>query len=89
MGFCPQFNVLYDMLTVSQHIMFYGQLKGLTWEQAEKELMNMLQATGMMEKKDAQVKSLSGMCQVVNHYYLALCLSGCFLVSPKARISPY
>ena len=60
MGFCPQFNVLYDELTVAEHILFYGQLKGLTHEQATKEMMSMLLATGMMMKKDALTKSLSG-----------------------------
>jgi len=60
MGFCPQFNVLYDMLTVSEHILFYGQLKGLSYKQAEEEMMNMLLATGMMPKKNARAKSLSG-----------------------------
>ena len=61
MGFCPQFNVLYDKLTVSEHILFYGQLKGLTKEEAKEEMMMMLQATGMLDKKDAYAKSLSGL----------------------------
>ncbi|KAF6037557.1 ABCA4 [Bugula neritina] len=48
------------MLTVSEHILFYGQLKGLSYKQAEEEMMNMLLATGMMPKKNARAKSLSG-----------------------------
>lgn len=60
MGFCPQFNVLYNELTVAEHILFYGQLKGLTYKEATKEMMSMLQATGMLVKKNALTKSLSG-----------------------------
>ena len=28
-GVCPQHNILWDSLTVSEHILFYGQLRGL------------------------------------------------------------
>lgn len=61
MGFCPQFNVLYESLTVAEHILFYAQLKGLTYEQAVEEMEAMLKATGMGPKKDSLTKSLSGM----------------------------
>ena len=27
-GFCPQYNVLFDQLTVQEHIWFYARLKG-------------------------------------------------------------
>jgi len=29
-GICPQFDALWDILTVTEHLMLYGQLKGLT-----------------------------------------------------------
>lgn len=31
-GFCPQYNVLFDLLTVEEHIKFYGLLKGTAYE---------------------------------------------------------
>lgn len=27
-GLCPQFNILFDDMTVSEHLHFYGRLKG-------------------------------------------------------------
>ena len=36
LGLCPQHNVLYDYLTVEEHMWFYGKLKGMT----NKELPN-------------------------------------------------
>ena len=27
-GFCPQYSILYDCLTVNEHLKFYGRLKG-------------------------------------------------------------
>ena len=27
-GFCPQHSILYDCLTVNEHLKFYGRLKG-------------------------------------------------------------
>ena len=29
LGFCPQHNVLFDYLTVEEHMWFYGILKGM------------------------------------------------------------
>ena len=32
-GVCPQYNVLWDTLTISEHILFYGQLRGMPLKQ--------------------------------------------------------
>lgn len=37
MGVCPQHDVLFENLTVREHILFFSQLKGFTLESAEKE----------------------------------------------------
>lgn len=29
LGICPQYNVLFDDLTVEEHLWFYAQLKGM------------------------------------------------------------
>jgi len=34
-GVCPQFNPIYDNLTVDEHLRFFGKLKGLTGDQLE------------------------------------------------------
>ena len=31
LGLCPQFDILFDMLTIEEHIYFFSRLKGSTW----------------------------------------------------------
>lgn len=38
LGLCPQHNVLFDELTVREHIIFYSKLKGLDKSEIEKEV---------------------------------------------------
>jgi len=38
LGLCPQHNVLYDYLTVEEHMWFYGRLKGMTKKQLSGEI---------------------------------------------------
>jgi hypothetical protein len=35
MGMCPQFNTIWNVLSVDQSISFIGEVKGLTKEQIE------------------------------------------------------
>ena len=30
LGLCPQHNILFDLLTVREHLLFYGMMKGLS-----------------------------------------------------------
>lgn len=38
LGICPQHNVLFDKMTVEEHLWFYGRLKGLSNDDAKKEI---------------------------------------------------
>lgn len=38
LGMCPQHNVLFDKLTVEEHLWFYSQLKGMAEEEIRKEM---------------------------------------------------
>lgn len=38
LGLCPQHNVLYDYLTVEEHMWFYGKLKGMTDKELPSEI---------------------------------------------------
>lgn len=38
LGFCPQHDVLFDSMTVEEHMRFYGQLKGLEGEELKREI---------------------------------------------------
>lgn len=33
MGYCPQFDALYDELTAREHLMLYARLRGVPWQQ--------------------------------------------------------
>lgn len=59
-GFCPQHNILFDDLTVREHIMFFSTLKGFSKEQAQRETKKFVNKLGLDDKMDFQTKSLSG-----------------------------
>ncbi len=56
-GFCPQFNLLFDDLTVYEHLKFFAKLKN---NFDEKEIDNMLETINLADKKHALAKTLSG-----------------------------
>ncbi|CAN8201484.1 unnamed protein product [Coccothraustes coccothraustes] len=60
MGMCPQHNVLFDILTVEEHVWFYGRLKGLSEQRVQEEMEQLLQDTGLPHKRREQTRNLSG-----------------------------
>ncbi|XP_076009720.1 phospholipid-transporting ATPase ABCA1 [Genypterus blacodes] len=60
LGVCPQHNVLFDILTVEEHVWFYGRLKGLSAEEVKAELDTLLNDVGLLHKRHEQTKNLSG-----------------------------
>ncbi|XP_076977505.1 phospholipid-transporting ATPase ABCA7 [Tamandua tetradactyla] len=60
LGVCPQYNVLFDMLTVEEHVWFYGRLKGLSAAAVGPEQDRLLQDVGLVPKRWAQARHLSG-----------------------------
>ncbi|XP_055285242.1 phospholipid-transporting ATPase ABCA7 isoform X5 [Moschus berezovskii] len=60
LGVCPQYNVLFDLLTVDEHIWFYGRLKGLSAAAVGPEQDRLLQDVGLIPKRHAQTHHLSG-----------------------------
>ncbi|KAM6396101.1 phospholipid-transporting ATPase ABCA7 [Rhynochetos jubatus] len=60
MGTCPQHNVLFDILTVEEHVWFYGRLKGLSEKQVKAEMEQLVQDTGLAHKRREQTRNLSG-----------------------------
>ncbi|EHB16945.1 ATP-binding cassette sub-family A member 7 [Heterocephalus glaber] len=60
LGVCPQYNVLFDMLTVDEHVWFYGQLKGLSTAAVGPEQDRLLQDVGLVSKRSTQTRHLSG-----------------------------
>uniref|UniRef100_A0A8D1K909 ABC transporter domain-containing protein n=1 Tax=Sus scrofa TaxID=9823 RepID=A0A8D1K909_PIG len=60
LGLCPQHNILFHHLTVAEHILFYAQLKGKPWEEAQLETEAMLEDTGLHHKRNEEAQHLSG-----------------------------
>ena len=59
-GLCPQHDVLYDTLTVKEHLWFFGSLKGLTRDEAGGEIDKMMESIKLTDKSNAQTRYLSG-----------------------------
>nr|XP_044990914.1 phospholipid-transporting ATPase ABCA7 isoform X2 [Jaculus jaculus] len=60
LGICPQYNVLFNMLTVEEHIWFYGRLKGVSVTAVGPEQERLLQDIGLVPKRGTQTRHLSG-----------------------------
>uniref|UniRef100_A0A1B0G2X8 ABC transporter domain-containing protein n=1 Tax=Glossina morsitans morsitans TaxID=37546 RepID=A0A1B0G2X8_GLOMM len=60
MGVCPQHNVLFDDLTVADHLKFFSRLKGLKGDAIEKEVNKYLKMIELEDKRNVASKKLSG-----------------------------
>ncbi|XP_055535484.1 phospholipid-transporting ATPase ABCA3-like [Wyeomyia smithii] len=60
LGLCPQHNVLFDEMTVGEHLQFFGRLKGVPKQQLSSEVDNYLKMLELEDKRNAQSRTLSG-----------------------------
>ncbi|KAM9208961.1 phospholipid-transporting ATPase ABCA3-like [Dugong dugon] len=60
LGLCPQQDLLFNYLTVSEHLYFYCVIKGIPRKLRPMEIDHMLSAFNLLEKRDAFSQSLSG-----------------------------
>ncbi|KAJ8317951.1 hypothetical protein KUTeg_003042 [Tegillarca granosa] len=60
LGLCPQHDILFDSLTVEEHLTFFAKLKGCPSHQVNEEVDNMLESINLQNKRHAQSKTLSG-----------------------------
>ena len=60
LGVCPQHDVLYDDLTVREHLIFFAGLKGVDSSQVETAVTDIIAEVGLVEKTDVLSKALSG-----------------------------
>ncbi|EFB17717.1 hypothetical protein PANDA_016243, partial [Ailuropoda melanoleuca] len=60
LGLCPQHDVLFDNLTVAEHLYFYAQLKGLSRQKCPEEVQRMLHVLSLEDKQDSLSRFLSG-----------------------------
>uniref|UniRef100_A0A669EM12 ATP-binding cassette, sub-family A (ABC1), member 4a n=1 Tax=Oreochromis niloticus TaxID=8128 RepID=A0A669EM12_ORENI len=91
LGMCPQHNVLFQYMTVAEHILFYSLLKGRPIAEAEEEVENMLQDLGLPHKRDVLTQNLSGGMQ--RKLSVALAFVGgakvVILDEPTSGVDPY
>uniref|UniRef100_A0A336MK43 CSON001010 protein n=1 Tax=Culicoides sonorensis TaxID=179676 RepID=A0A336MK43_CULSO len=60
LGLCPQHNILFDELTVKEHITFFSRLKGLRKQEVTAEVNKYVELIELKDKMNAQSKTLSG-----------------------------
>jgi len=60
LGMCPQHNVLFDKLTVEEHLWLYARLKGLPAVAIADEMNRMIEDLGLEKKRHVAVSCLSG-----------------------------
>ncbi|XP_069396601.1 phospholipid-transporting ATPase ABCA7 [Delphinus delphis] len=60
LGVCPRYSVLFDMLTVDEHVWFYGRLKSLSAAAVGPEQDRLMQDVGLVPKRHALTRHLSG-----------------------------
>uniref|UniRef100_A0A8C0APG8 P-type phospholipid transporter n=1 Tax=Buteo japonicus TaxID=224669 RepID=A0A8C0APG8_9AVES len=91
LGVCPQHNVLFDLLTVEEHIWFYARLKGLPEKKVKEEMEQMAMDVGLPHKLKARTSKLSGGMQ--RKLSVALAFVGgskvVILDEPTAGVDPY
>ncbi|XP_022089306.1 ATP-binding cassette sub-family A member 3-like [Acanthaster planci] len=60
LGLCPQHDVLFDRMTVREHLYFFAKLKGCPSSRVKKEVESYINALELQDKRDAQARQLSG-----------------------------
>ncbi|XP_074063624.1 phospholipid-transporting ATPase ABCA3-like isoform X3 [Macrotis lagotis] len=58
-SFCPQYDILFDHMTVADHLYFYALLKGLTLKECHKEIEQTLKFFNLEEKRNYFSRSLT------------------------------
>ncbi|KAF4084937.1 hypothetical protein AMELA_G00111750 [Ameiurus melas] len=59
-GICPQFNIIFDVLTVEEHLKIFAAIKGILPSDIDDEVKKVLKALDLEKIMDAQAKNLSG-----------------------------
>ncbi|XP_030830907.1 ATP-binding cassette transporter subfamily A isoform X1 [Strongylocentrotus purpuratus] len=60
LGLCPQHNVLFDRLTVKEHLKFFIRLKGKSGPDADAEINQMIEDLQLVDKTNTLSTKLSG-----------------------------
>ncbi|TRY81063.1 hypothetical protein TCAL_04547 [Tigriopus californicus] len=72
LGLCPQHNMLFASLTVREHLIFFGMLKGMSWKEARRESISVADRVMLSEKVTNMSTALSGGMKRKLHLGIAL-----------------
>ncbi|KAG5670263.1 hypothetical protein PVAND_000540 [Polypedilum vanderplanki] len=89
-GFCPQHNILFEDLTVREHITFYSLLKGLHKDDVEREVEKYVKLLKLENKIDVQASGLSGGMKRKLSVGIALCANSKIVLfdEPSSGVDP-
>ena len=59
-GFCPQFDALFELLTAREHLTLYGRLKGIEEEDVARVVNEKIGEMGLTEYADRLAGTFSG-----------------------------
>jgi ABC-type multidrug transport system ATPase subunit len=59
-GYCPQFDALFDNLSVWEHLKFYATIKGIDPSVEEKLIRQQIEAFDLLKFRDTVASKLSG-----------------------------
>lgn len=91
LGLCPQHNVLFDELTVEEHLWFYARLKGMSSSDIRVEMEKLIEDVGLPLKRNNKADCLSGGMKRKLSVAIAF-VGGSRLVildEPTAGVDPY
>jgi ATP-binding cassette subfamily A (ABC1) protein 3 len=60
LGVCPQHNILFDLLTVKEHLELFAAIKGVPSEETDAAVQEMIAQVGLTEKVNDKSAALSG-----------------------------
>ncbi|CAH8434458.1 unnamed protein product [Schistosoma turkestanicum] len=91
LGYCPQYDILYDSLTVTEHIHLFGTLKGMSRLSINQKLDDYLCKLGLVDKRNEQTCRLSGGQRRKLSLFLAFLgnSSVILLDEPTASLDPF
>ncbi|XP_052859969.1 phospholipid-transporting ATPase ABCA3-like [Anopheles cruzii] len=73
LGLCPQHNVLFNEMTVAEHIEFFARLKGVPRSKIKDEIRHYVQLLELEDKLNKQSQTLSGGMKRKLSVGIALC----------------
>merc|ERR1712228_914510 len=59
-GYCPQFDAIFDLLTAAEHLKFYAMIKGLSGKEADDQVKVLLNALTLNKYKNRVAGTYSG-----------------------------